>query len=144
MPSLSVLSLRSLSRVVSLFVLCDEIVLLEDVIGRRWLLFKALLPRIRVLFVNIAGLPAVNIESPVEHWKERKKKERKLSEWMDEREEKRLQNYFRCPIKSLNSIKHLFIRRWHKLNLRCGAKEKCNQTNFLERWAYKLRLRRWR
>lgn len=37
--------------------------LLEDVIGRR--LFKALLPRIRVLLVRIAGFPAVNIESPV-------------------------------------------------------------------------------
>lgn len=64
MLSFSVLSFRSLSvRPVSLFVLCDDIVLLEDVIGRR--LFKALLPRISVLFVRIAGLPAVNIESPV-------------------------------------------------------------------------------
>lgn len=36
--------------------------LLDDVIGRR--LFKALLPRISVLFDRIAGLPAVNIESP--------------------------------------------------------------------------------
>jgi len=65
-PSFSVLSLLLVlppTRIVSLFVLCDDIVLLEDVIGRR--LFKALLPRISVLFVNIAGLPAVNIESPV-------------------------------------------------------------------------------
>lgn len=64
MQSFNVLSFRSLSeRPVSLFVPCDDIVLLEDVIGRR--LFKALLPRINVLFVRIAGLPAVNIESPV-------------------------------------------------------------------------------
>jgi hypothetical protein len=63
MLSLSVLSFRSFSfgRLVSL--LCDEIVLLEDVIGRR-LLFKALLPRMRVLLARIAGLPAVKIESP--------------------------------------------------------------------------------
>ena len=68
MLSLPPLSFRSLSllhpRTFSLFVLCDDIVLLEDVIGRR-LLFKALLPRISVLFVKIAGLPAVKIESPV-------------------------------------------------------------------------------
>lgn len=65
MLSFSVLSFRSLSaRPVSLFVLCDDMVLLEDVIGRR--LFKALLPRISVLLLaRIAGLPAVNIESPV-------------------------------------------------------------------------------
>jgi hypothetical protein len=44
-------------------------VLLDDVIGRR--LFKALLPRISVLFDRIAGLPAVNIESP-EKWMEEK------------------------------------------------------------------------
>lgn len=42
--------------------LCDDIVLLEDVIGRR--LFKALLPRINVLFAKMAGLPDVKIESP--------------------------------------------------------------------------------
>lgn len=51
-------------RVGSLSVLCDEIVLLDDVIARR--LFKALLPRINVLLVRIAGLPAVKIESPAE------------------------------------------------------------------------------
>lgn len=58
MLSFSDLSLRSLS----LFVLCDEMVLLEDVNGRR--LVKALLPRISVLFDKIAGLPAVRIDSP--------------------------------------------------------------------------------
>lgn len=46
----------------SLIVLWDEIVLLDDVIARR--LFKALLPRINVLLVRIAGLPAEKIESP--------------------------------------------------------------------------------
>lgn len=72
MLSFNVLSFRSLSvRPVSLFVLCDDIVLLEDVIGRR--LFKALLPRISVLFVRIAGLPAVNIESPVGKEKKNRK-----------------------------------------------------------------------
>lgn len=63
MLSLSVLSFRSLSFGLLVSLLCDEIVLLEDVIGRR-LLFKALLPRMRVLLARIAGLPAVNIESP--------------------------------------------------------------------------------
>lgn len=78
MLSFIVLSFRSLSvRPTSLFVLCDDIVLLEDVIGRR--LFKALLPRISVLFVRIAGLPAVNIESPVGKEKKGKKEsDRKL------------------------------------------------------------------
>lgn len=57
-------SFRSLSRCVSLFVLTDDIVLLDDVICRR--LLKAFPPRISVLLLdNIAGLPAVNIESPV-------------------------------------------------------------------------------
>lgn len=66
--SLLPLSFRSFSplRTVSLFVLCDDIVLLEDVIGRRLLLFKALLPRISVLLARMAGLPAVKIESPVD------------------------------------------------------------------------------
>jgi hypothetical protein len=59
MQSLSVLSFL----VGSLLVLCDEIVLLDDVIARR--LFKALLPRIKVLLVKIAGFPALKIESPV-------------------------------------------------------------------------------
>lgn len=55
----------------SLFcVLCDEIVLLDDVIARR--LFKALLPRINVLFVRIAGFPALKIESPVNEGKKKK------------------------------------------------------------------------
>lgn len=57
--SLIALSFRSLPPV---SLLCDEIVLLEDVIGRR--LFKALLPRISVLLARMAGFPAVNIESP--------------------------------------------------------------------------------
>lgn len=82
MLSLVPLSFRSFSlllpRTFSLFVLCDEIVLLEDVIGRR-LLFKALLPRISVLFARIAGLPAVNIESPV---REERKKKSKFSHEM--------------------------------------------------------------
>lgn len=57
-------SFRSLSRCDSLFVLTDDIVLLDDVICRR--LLKAFPPRISVLLLdNIAGLPAVNIESPV-------------------------------------------------------------------------------
>lgn len=47
--------------------LCDEIVLLEDVNGRR--LVKALLPRISVLFERIAGLPAVKIDSPAKREK---------------------------------------------------------------------------
>lgn len=58
-------------RVGSLSVLCDEIVLLDDVIARR--LFKALLPRINVLLVRMAGLPAVKIESPAEGEKRREK-----------------------------------------------------------------------
>jgi hypothetical protein len=66
MQSLNVLSFF----VGSLFVLCDEIVLLDDVIARR-LLFKALLPRINVLFVNIAGFPALKIESPKKNEKNR-------------------------------------------------------------------------
>lgn len=57
--SLMALSFRSLPTV---SLLCDEIVLLDDVIGRR--LFKALLPRISVLLARMAGFPAVKIESP--------------------------------------------------------------------------------
>lgn len=60
MLSFKVLSFLSLS---ALLVPKDETVLLDDVIGRR--LFKALLPRIKVLFARIAGFPAVKIESPV-------------------------------------------------------------------------------